>query len=108
VALADKAWAIRGMWAQVVDVGNVRDGGQGKGTRTNMYNLRMRGNLSDKIMTVAWAGHHTHSWDEYKEGEVGSGLDVALVPLAELISKASHSSHLTLLSCCQPCLPTSP
>jgi hypothetical protein len=51
VVLANKAWVIQGMWAQVFDVDNVRDGGQGEGTRTNVYNLRTRGNLSDKIMT---------------------------------------------------------
>jgi hypothetical protein len=37
-----------------------------------------------------------HMRYEHKEGEVGSGSDAALVPLAELISKANCSSHLTI------------
>jgi hypothetical protein len=53
VASADKAWAIRGMWAWVVYMDNVGDGGHGEGARMNMYNLRTRGSLSDKMVTVA-------------------------------------------------------
>jgi hypothetical protein len=45
VASANKAWAIRGMWVQVVDMDNVGDGGQGGGTRMNTYDLRTRGKL---------------------------------------------------------------
>jgi hypothetical protein len=43
VASADKGWAIRGMWAQVVNVDDVGDGGHGEGARTNAYDLRTRG-----------------------------------------------------------------
>jgi hypothetical protein len=43
VASADEAWAIRGMWAWVVNVDDVGDGGHGEGARTNTYNLRTRG-----------------------------------------------------------------
>jgi hypothetical protein len=43
VASADEAWAIRGMWARVVNVDDVGDGGHGEGARTNAYDLRTRG-----------------------------------------------------------------
>jgi hypothetical protein len=53
--------------------------------------------LGDKITTVSRAGRRAHMRHEHKEGEAGSGSDAALVPLAELVSEASHSSHLTII-----------
>jgi hypothetical protein len=54
--------------------------------------------LSDKITTLAQARCHTYNQYKHNKGEAGSGLDMALVLLVELVSKASCSSHLTMWS----------
>jgi hypothetical protein len=52
--------------------------------------------LGNKMTTVAQARHYTHMRHNHNKGEVGSGSDMALVLLAELVSEASCSSHLTI------------
>jgi hypothetical protein len=69
VASADEAWAIRGMWAWVVNMDDVRDSGHGEGARMNVYNLRMRGDLSNKM--DGCLGQAPHTYEAQTQGRGG-------------------------------------
>jgi hypothetical protein len=96
VALADKAWAIQGLegtggearcgWV-LLDEGRERGGEHGQSRR---------GQRSDKIAWLMWAGQSMQGKDKANQVEAGLGSG-GVVAFAVLISKATCHAHLTLL-----------